>query len=148
MSITDLRCDLCGRLLPMPSAGVRFVYHPGVPALRDDQSLACLACWDQITSGLDTTAVARCARCGAPAPRQRSLHVRRFDQTGTWRLCGPDAVDFLNALLTVQPKLDRQTFRFPGDGQGPGSQQAGDQGSGDELTDDEAPGQSGSASAG
>lgn len=116
MSISDLCCDLCGRFLPGPAAGVRFVYHPGVPELRDDSGLACVPCWDETVRGLDVTAAARCAACAGPAPGRQSLHVRRFDVPGSWRLCARHAVAFLNSLRTVQPKLDAATFRFPGAG--------------------------------
>ncbi len=35
MTINDLSCDVCGRFLPGPTAGVRFSYHPGVePDMR------------------------------------------------------------------------------------------------------------------
>ncbi len=80
MSIGDLHCDLCGRFLGGPAAGVRFVYHPGVAELRDDSGLACLPCWEQTVQGLDVTAAARCAARAGPAPRRQSLHVRRFDR--------------------------------------------------------------------
>ena len=114
MSIHDLRCDRCGRYLPEPAAGVRFVYHPGLPELRDDSGVTCRACWDALTHGLSLTATGKCAACGEPAPRRQSLHVRRFSDPGSWRLCARDAVGFLNSLRTVQPKLDPATFRFPG----------------------------------
>ena len=144
MSITDLRCDLCGTMLAGPAAGVRFVYHPGVPALRDDTGLVCLRCWDAATGAMDTTAVARCAVCAAPAPRQRSLHLRRFDQPDPWRLCAEHAIAFLNSLATVQPKLDPATFRFPADGQGPGDSEGPGDGEGpgaeESGADEEAPG--------
>ena len=119
MSITDLCCDLCGRFLPGPAAGVRFVYHPGVPELRDDSGLACVPCWEETVRGLDVTAAARCASCAGPAPGRQSLHVRRFDVPGSWRLCARHAVAFPNSLRTVQPKLDAATFRFPGAGADP-----------------------------
>src|SRR6516162_4695710 len=86
MSISDLRCDLCGRILGGPAAGVRFVYHPGVPALRDDSGLACVTCWDELVRGLDVTAAGLCAACAELAPWRQSLHVRRFDIPGSWRL--------------------------------------------------------------
>ena len=114
MSIHDLRCDMCGRYLPGPAAGVRFAYHPGLPELRDDSGVTCRACWDALTHGLSLTATGKCAACGEPAPRRQSLHVRRFSDPGSWRLCARDAVGFLNSLRTVQPKLDPATFRFPG----------------------------------
>jgi len=114
MTINDLRCDTCGRFLRGPDAGVRFVYHPGVPDLRDDSGLACTGCWNELVSGLDMTAApGRCAVCAGPAGRQESLHVRRFTDPRSWRLCREHAVAFLNSLRTVQPKLDPATFRFP-----------------------------------
>lgn len=113
MSISDLCCDFCGRYLTGPAQGTRFVFHPGVPDLRDDSGLACLSCWDFATAGLDLTATGKCAACAAPAPRRQSLHVRRHEQPGSWRLCAADAVGFLNSLRTVEPKLDAATFRFP-----------------------------------
>ena len=113
VTIHDLRCDTGGRFQPGPGTGVRFVYHPGVPELRDDSGLACSVCWDAVTGALDLTASGTCAACGAPAPRRQSLHVRRFTEPGGWRLCGQDAVGFLNGLRTTAPKLDPETFRFP-----------------------------------
>lgn len=113
MTILDLCCDVCGRFLPGPAAGVRFVHHPGTAELRDDSGMACSACWDTLTQGLDVTATGRCAACGEPAPRKRSLHVRRFSEPGSWRLCAADAAGFLNSLRTVEPKLDPATFQFP-----------------------------------
>lgn len=123
LTVNDLRCDVCARFLPGPGAGVRFTYHPGVPELRDDSGLLCSACWDGLTGPFDLAAARECAACGGPAPRTRSLHVRRFDQPGTWRLCAPHAVSFLNELRTVTPKLDAATFRFPGEqGESPAEQ--------------------------
>ena len=113
MTIHDLRCDVCGCFLSGPAAGVRFAHHPGVPELRDDTGMACVACWQTLTQPLDTGAAGRCAACAGPAPRRQSLHVRLVSQPGTWRLCARDAVAFLNALRTVEPKLDTATFRFP-----------------------------------
>ena len=114
LTVHDLRCDVCGCFLSGPAAGVRFVYHPGVPELRDDSGMACAACWDTLTRALDLTATGRCAACAEPVARGQSLHVRRFSQPGSWRLCARDAVGFLNSLRTVEPKLDPAAFRFPG----------------------------------
>lgn len=117
MTIVDLRCDVCGRFLPGPDSGVRFVYHPGVPDLRDDSGLTCTNCWHEITGALAKDASpARCAACGEAVTRQRSLHLRRFDDPASWRLCASHAVSFLNALRTVEPKFDPATFRFPAAG--------------------------------
>ncbi len=142
MTINDLRCDVCGRLLtgladrpdevphestrpdrlPGRPDGVRFVYHPGRPELRDTSGLACQACWDEAVRqfgsqpgqvGQPGRATARCAACGTPVGRLESLHLRRYDDPRAWRLCAPDAVDFLNRLRTVEPKLDPAAFRFP-----------------------------------
>jgi hypothetical protein len=143
MTINDLCCDVCGRLLaglaarPTPPAspaqapqgsageaghldgagdhrdGVRFVYHPGKPELRDASGLACQACWDDAVRLLADPGPGRCAACAAPVSRLGSLHLRRYDDPQAWRLCAPHAVDFLNRLRTVQPKLDPATFRFP-----------------------------------
>jgi hypothetical protein len=136
MTINDLRCDVCGRRLtglaartPAPASpaqaswksasgsgrpdGVRFVYHPGRPELRDTSGLACQTCWDDTTREFTGVAGGRCAACGAPAGRLASLHLRRYDDPHTWRLCAPHAVEFLNRLRTVEPKLDPATFRFP-----------------------------------
>ena len=116
MSIHDLCCDLCGRFLTGPSGGVRFVYHPGIPALRDNSGLACVPCWEAVERDLDMTAGAACATCAEPVTRRKSLHIRRFDVPGYFRLCPAHAVSFLNSLRTVQPKLDPATFRFPASG--------------------------------
>lgn len=117
MTVYGLNCDICGRHLPGPGSGVRFVYDPGVPELRDDSGLACSACWESVTRGLDLTAPAgRCAACGSAAGPKQSLRVRRFDDPRSWRLCAGHAVAFLNSLSTVEPKLDPRTFRFPAAG--------------------------------
>ncbi len=113
MTINDLRCDVCGRVLPGPGSGVRFGYHPGVPELRDSSGLACTTCWNEATVELDLSARSRCAACGQPVTRQQSLHVRNLADPRSWQLCAGDAVRFLNRLRTVEPKLDLATFRFP-----------------------------------
>ncbi len=65
-----------------------------------------------------TAAPGRCAACGEPVTRRHSLHVRRFTDPRSWRLCRGHAVGFLNSLRTVEPKLDPVTFRFPAAGAG------------------------------
>ncbi|HCU96590.1 MAG TPA: hypothetical protein DHU96_29260 [Actinobacteria bacterium] len=113
MTINNLCCDICGRLLTGPRDGVRFVYHPGKPELRDAAGLACQACWDDAVREFGHAGKGRCASCGAVVSRLASLHLRRYDDPQSWRLCAPDAVGFLNTLRTVEPKLDPATFRFP-----------------------------------
>ena len=98
---------------PGHTDGVRFVYHPGRPELRDASGLACQDCWDDAIGRFRGPAAGYCAVCGTPAGRLESLHLRRYDDPRAWRLCATDAVDFLNRLRTVQPKLDPATFRFP-----------------------------------
>ena len=117
MTIYDLSCDVCGRPLAGPGTGVRFVYHPGVPELRDDAGLACRSCWAAITGTFGEMGVpGRCATCGQPVTRRRSLHLRRFDNPSSWRLCPSHTVGFLNSLRTVEPKIDPAAFRFPAAG--------------------------------
>jgi hypothetical protein len=58
----------------------------------------------------------RCAACGQPVTRRRSLHLHRFGDPRSWRLCLDHAVGFLNSLRTVAPKIDPAVFRFPAKG--------------------------------
>ncbi len=98
---------------PDPGA-VRFVYHPGKPQLRDTSGLLCASCWDEVEAWLGTQRrPTRCSICGDAVERERSLHVHRFNEARVWRLCKTHAVEFLNRLRTVEPKLDAATFRFP-----------------------------------
>ncbi len=141
MTINDLCCDVCGRFLtglsraggrgaPGPDGrpglhsrsapddmpgpgGVRFAYHPGKPELRDASGLACESCWADAVRPFGDPVSGHCAACGTPVSRLGSLHLRRSGEPRAWRLCAPHAVDFLNRLRTVQPKLDPATFRFP-----------------------------------
>jgi len=126
VTITDLRCDLCGRPLAGPATGegdgdtagrgIRFVYHPGSAELRDDAGLLCLTCWDETVTWLGTDPVlgrAPCARCSAPPDDEPRLHVSRLHDVRSWQLCRADAVEFLNRLRTVEPKLDVETFTLP-----------------------------------
>jgi hypothetical protein len=96
-----------------PVAAVRFTYHPGAAALRDDSGLACRPCWDELAGWLGAPAESRCAICGERVPWRESLHVRRYDETAGWQLCAPHAAGLLNRLRTVEPKLDPETFRLP-----------------------------------
>ncbi len=120
MTVWDMHCDMCGRLVPAPSgaaggplAGVRFVYHPGSPSMRDDSGLACRSCWTEAAPAARMDP-GHCAVCAAPVTRVSSLHVRPFDSPdATWQLCEPHAVEFLNRLRTVQPKFDPVGFRLP-----------------------------------
>lgn len=129
MTITDLHCDRCGSYLSGPAGPapadpsddptgrgdpVRFVYHPGRPHLRDTSGLMCAGCWAVTEDWLDgARRPQQCSVCGTRVEREQSLHVHRFNEAQTWRLCRAHAVEFLNRLRTVEPKLDPATFRFP-----------------------------------
>lgn len=121
MTISDMRCDGCAVMLsgleggpqPGPIAGVRFTYHPGDPAMRDDSGVLCGPCWTRMADSLGARRSRACANCGAALRRRASLFVRRMDEHDPWQLCAPHAADLLNTLRTVSPKLDRETFRLP-----------------------------------
>lgn len=121
MTLSDMRCDVCAVRLSgladgevaQATAGVRFSYHPGDPGMRDDSGVLCVGCWRRWTARLDTPRARVCAICGAPVRRRASLFVRRTDAAQSWQLCTPHAADLLNVLRTVDPKLDRATFRLP-----------------------------------
>lgn len=119
MTVMNLRCDTCG--VPVLSlrpaigspGGVRLVYHPGSADMRDDSGLVCSNCWTALSCWLGEYRVGHCAVCGQPVARKSSLHLRPIDEKRSWQLCAAHAADLLNALLTVEPKFDRETFRFP-----------------------------------
>ena len=122
LTVTDLRCDCCGRLTAGPApagsaesrTGVRFSYHPGDPRMRDDSGLLCAPCWASWAHDLGVAAPRRCACCGLEVSRLQSLHLRRLDEAGqAWQLCRLHAAERLNLLRTVEPKFDPQTFRLP-----------------------------------
>lgn len=120
MTITDLRCDRCGTPLAGPEAlsgaggrlGVRFAYHPGVPTLKDDSGLMCEACWASTSEWLGAPSADTCSRCRAPFDEGK-LVVLRPGELVAWQLCRVDALEFLNGLRTVDPKLDASSFTFP-----------------------------------
>lgn len=123
VTITDLRCDWCGSFLAglegtTPGTGplaVRFTYHPGELALKDDSGTLCEACWAEATAWLadPTTPAGTCTVCGANLETGR-LVVFRPGELAAWSICRTDAVGFLNHLRTVEPKLDPSTFVLPG----------------------------------
>lgn len=123
MTIFDFRCDRCGAGLAglqgvgptadSPRAGIRFRYHPGDPALGDDGGLMCPPCWSEASSGLADPDPQRCAACGADLRGRPALQLSQMDQLRAWALCTGDALDWLNRLRTVDPKLDPATFVLP-----------------------------------
>ncbi|NKQ54394.1 hypothetical protein HFP15_16025 [Amycolatopsis sp. K13G38] len=117
MTVSDLRCDHCARAVPGPADGRRFVYHPGRAQFRDSSGLLCVPCWDELAGWLGPDRpLRRCAVCGETVTREQCLHVHPLEDPQTWRLCARHAVEFLNGLHTVEPKLDPADFRFPGAG--------------------------------
>lgn len=122
MTVFDLRCDRCATLLAGPGGedgpegpfGIRFMYHPGDPLLRDDAGLLCRACWRDVVGGLDPARPeGRCAACGRPVARTQSLHLHPAGDPYGWQLCPEHAAAFLNSLRTVEPKFDPRTFTLP-----------------------------------
>lgn len=127
MTVSSARCDLCGRpvtgFLDVESpafsgvlehrVGVRFSYHPGDVALIDDSGILCASCWQRWTAPLGEPESFRCAVCSIALTRPESLFLRPVGAEVAWQLCAPHAVDQLNQLLTVDPKLDRDAFHLP-----------------------------------
>lgn len=124
MSVTDLKCDRCGRFLTGPGApdgsatslgAVRFLYHPGRFLLKDDSGLMCDACWDALVDELGPRVADVCCRCGAKVESTRSLHLHESGDPEPWQFCARHGAEFLNTLRTVDPKLDPETFTLSGD---------------------------------
>ena len=120
MTIFDLRCDRCGIAVVGPSShadlakerlGVRFAYHPGRAELSDNSSLVCTGCWTDIADWLGEQPLAEvCAVCNTTVAS--CLHIEAGGLS-VWRLCHGHAIEFLNTLRTVEPKLDPDTFVLP-----------------------------------
>ena len=113
MTVFDVRCDRCGKELPSPNDAIRFLYHPGDLLMKDDSGLLCRSCWRAALTWLGVEqAEHACARCGIPVEQSRSLHLARSGEPEAWRLCPEHAVQFLNQLRTVEPKLTVDTLSF------------------------------------
>lgn len=116
MTVYDLRCDRCGSPIGGPDLGVRFLYHPGDFFLKDDSGLLCAACWASTIAWLGGQNVKnRCSVCGTAVEHAGSLHVHRAGDPASWQLCRPHAVEFLNGLRTVDPKLELESFTLAGE---------------------------------
>jgi hypothetical protein len=117
MTIADLLCDVCGRALAgsailapgSPRSGVRLMVHPGDPKVKDDGVLVCVSCWSETRTRLGEPRAGECASCGIAVEYEESLHV--IEMTGRagdvplWQLCRAHAMEFLNGLRFVEPKL-------------------------------------------
>lgn len=116
MTVFDLRCDRCGAEITGPDDGVRFLYHPGDFLLKDDSGMLCVRCWQLTTSWLGAQKLKnRCSVCDAEVEHSGSLHVHRAGDPASWQLCRPHAVELLNGLRTVEPKLELESFTLAGD---------------------------------
>jgi hypothetical protein len=115
MTVFDLACDACGRLLAGPEDGTRFLYHPGDFLRKDDSGLLCRSCWSKAEAWLGERARDRCSVCAAEVEHARSLHVHRAGDPAAWQLCRDHGAEFLNRLRTVEPKLEPATLTFAGE---------------------------------
>lgn len=116
MTVFDVRCDRCGKELAHPSDAIRFLYHPGDLLMKDDSGLLCRACWRGALTWLGIEQQENvCARCGIPVEHSRSVHLQRSGESEGWQLCREHAVEFLNHLRTVEPKLSVETLSLAGD---------------------------------
>jgi len=124
VTVFDLRCDRCGTMLLGPAEeadpagpyGMRFLYHPGDFFLKDDSGMLCGGCWSAVVDWLDVDRPeGRCGVCHIALEHAHSLHLHRSNDPYGWQLCKPHAVEFLNSLRTVEPKLDLDTFTLAGD---------------------------------
>ncbi len=118
MSVFDVRCDRCGRELTSPHGAIRFLYHPGDMVMKDDSGLLCRSCWRAALGWLGVEQQPNvCARCEMAVEPSRSLHLLRSGDAEGWQLCREHAVEFLNHLRTVEPKLSVETLSLAGDWQ-------------------------------
>jgi hypothetical protein len=123
LSVTDLRCDVCGAVLVGPAGlqlagaaqAVRFLYHPGDFRLKDDSGLMCTGCWDAVTQELGERLADRCCTCGEPVTYRQCLHWHRAGDPEPWLLCARHGASLLNTLRTVEPKLDPDGLLLAGD---------------------------------
>jgi hypothetical protein len=118
MTVFDIRCDRCGKALTSPNDAIRFLYHPGDLALKDDSNLLCRSCWRAALAWIGVEQRENvCGRCGIAVEHARSVHVQRSGESEGWQLCPEHSVEFLNQLRTVEPKLSVETLSLAGDWQ-------------------------------
>jgi hypothetical protein len=68
----------------------------------------------------------RCARCGEAVEYARSVHLHRTGDPTAWQLCPVHAVEFLNHLRTVEPKLAVETLTLAADWRRPAGPERGE----------------------
>ena len=118
MTVFDMRCDRCGKELTSPNDAIRFLYHPGDLVLKDDSGLLCRSCWRAALGWMGVEQRRTSAPgAGFPSSTSRSVHVQRSGESEGWQLCPQHAVEFLNQLRTVEPKLSVETLSLAGDWQ-------------------------------
>ena len=101
---------------PSGPFGINFLYHPGDFLMKDDSGLLCQSCWTAARAWLgEERPENRCARCGEAVEHARSVHLHRTGDPTPWQLCPRHAVDFLNRLRTVEPKLAVETLTLAAD---------------------------------
>src|SRR5260370_528470 len=99
-----------------PRLHLRFLCHPGALLVKAGSGLLCRSCWRAALGWLGVEQqVNVCARCGIPVEHARSVHVQRSGESEGWQLCPEHAVEFLNQLRTVEPKLSVETLSLAGD---------------------------------
>jgi len=117
VTISDLRCDFCGRLLAGSawleqgdSGAIRLFVHPGDPLLRDDQPLLCRVCWAELRVQIgDPDRADVCAVCDSAVTYTASLHI--LEMTGKigeapgWQFCREHGVRLLNRFRFIDPKM-------------------------------------------
>ena len=118
MTVFDVRCDRCGKELTSPNDAIRFLYHPGDLVLKDDSGLLCRSCWRAALGwmGVEQRENA-CARCGIAVEHSRSVHSSAAESPRAGSSAAQHAVEFLNQLRTVEPKLSVETLSLAGDWQ-------------------------------
>lgn len=117
MTISDLRCDFCGRPLagsawlePGDAGAIRLFIHPGDPLLRDDQPLLCRSCWATLREEIrDPDRADICATCGIAVTYTASLHILemtgRIGEAPGWQLCREHGAALLNRFRFIDPKM-------------------------------------------
>lgn len=129
MTIHELRCDVCGRLLfgwevhlpESPLRGVRLDIHPGVPLMHDESVLVCAEpCWAEVRATLGPDDLEDiCAICGEAVPYEGSLHVsvlrQKFGARPTWQFCRAHGAEFMNRFRFVDPKMGADDLKLGSD---------------------------------